>query len=62
MYVCVFPQVLQGAVRGAGQVYGCEELLPSTLILAALLIFSPIAFTQAILGTLTGVLFGKSTL
>ncbi|KAK4306837.1 hypothetical protein Pmani_021361 [Petrolisthes manimaculis] len=50
--------VLQGAVLGAGQVYGCSTLISSGLVLAAMLVFSPIIFFQAVLGTLTGSLCG----
>ncbi|XP_068202282.1 urea transporter 1-like [Palaemon carinicauda] len=50
--------VLQGAVRGAGQVYGCIDLTTSSLVLTALLIFSPMAFLHACTGSLTGTLFG----
>ena len=54
-----FSQVLQGVVRGAGQVYGCEGLVSSGLIFAATLIFSPVVFSQAVIGTLTGAFCGK---
>ncbi|KAK3859604.1 hypothetical protein Pcinc_034289 [Petrolisthes cinctipes] len=50
--------VLQGAVLGAGQVYGCSTLVSSGLVLAAMLVFSPITFFQAVLGSLTGSLCG----
>ncbi|XP_063847646.1 urea transporter 1-like [Scylla paramamosain] len=50
--------VLQGVVRGAGQVYGCEGLVSSGLVFAATLVFSPTVFGQALLGTLTGALCG----
>ncbi|KAK7081016.1 hypothetical protein SK128_025456 [Halocaridina rubra] len=53
--------VLQGAVRGAGQVYGCVSLQSSALVFSALLIFSPVAFAQACLGTLVGAFCDGST-
>ncbi|XP_071538870.1 urea transporter 1-like [Panulirus ornatus] len=50
--------VLQGVARGAGQVYGCVGLASSCLVLSAMLVFSPIVFLHAILGTLVGGLCG----
>ncbi|XP_042241116.1 urea transporter 2-like [Homarus americanus] len=50
--------VLQGVARGAGQVYGCGGLAPSCLVLAAMMVFSPVVFLQAVLGTLLGALCG----
>ncbi|ROT79168.1 putative urea transporter 1 isoform X1 [Penaeus vannamei] len=47
-------QVIEGTVRGAGQVYGCPTFASSCLILAAILLFSPTMFLQACLGTLVG--------
>ncbi|XP_037781957.1 urea transporter 1-like [Penaeus monodon] len=51
-------QVIEGTVRGAGQVYGCPGFASSCLILAAILLFSPTMFLQACLGTMVGSLCG----
>ncbi|KAL4660957.1 urea transporter 1-like [Arapaima gigas] len=53
-------QVLQGVLLGVGQIYACGELWPSVLILVAVIIFSPLLCTHAILGSGAGMLAGLS--
>ncbi|XP_023693909.1 urea transporter 2 isoform X2 [Paramormyrops kingsleyae] len=53
-------QLLQGVVRGVGQIYACEELWPSLLILLAVLIGSPLLCIHALLGSGAGLLAGLS--
>lgn len=55
------PQLLQGVVRGVGQIYACEELCPSLLILLAVLICSPLLCFHALLGSGAGLLAGEWT-
>ncbi|XP_051947831.1 urea transporter 1 [Xyrauchen texanus] len=54
------PQLLQGAVLGVGQIFACETLGPSLLILGAVLLFSPILAFYAFLGSVIGTVAGLS--
>ncbi|XP_065104756.1 urea transporter 2 isoform X2 [Paramisgurnus dabryanus] len=54
------PQLLQGAVLGVGQIFACQTLGPSLLILVAILIFSPILTVYAIFGSVIGIVAGLS--
>ncbi|XP_064197961.1 urea transporter 1 isoform X2 [Anguilla rostrata] len=54
------PQLLQGVVLGVGQIYACGTLWPSVLILAAVLLFSPLLCVHALLGSAAGTLAGLS--
>ncbi|XP_007250262.3 urea transporter 1 isoform X1 [Astyanax mexicanus] len=54
------PQLLKGVVLGVGQIYACDALGPTLLILFAVLIFSPIMAVHALLGSGIGTLAGLS--
>ncbi|XP_069192178.1 urea transporter 1-like [Procambarus clarkii] len=51
-------RVLEGVARGAGQVYGCTSVVSSLLVLAAMMVFSPLAFLQGLMGAFLGALSG----
>ncbi|KAI4876612.1 hypothetical protein NFI96_020555, partial [Prochilodus magdalenae] len=53
-------QLLQGVVLGVGQVFACDALGPTLLILGAVLLFSPILALHAVLGSGIGTLAGLS--
>ncbi|KAM9500096.1 urea transporter 1 [Clarias gariepinus] len=54
------PQLVQGAVLGVGQIYACDNLGSSLVILAAVLLYSPVQAFHAMLGSSLGVLAGLS--
>ncbi|XP_036452951.1 urea transporter 1 isoform X1 [Colossoma macropomum] len=54
------PKLLQGVVLGVGQIYACDALGPTVLILGAVLLFSPIMALHALLGSGIGTLAGLS--
>ncbi|XP_021333463.1 urea transporter 1 [Danio rerio] len=54
------PQLLQGVVLGVGQIFACETLGPSLLILGAVFIFSPILAINALLGSVMSTMAGLS--
>ncbi|XP_026792585.3 urea transporter 1 [Pangasianodon hypophthalmus] len=54
------PQLVQGAVLGVGQIYACDALGSSLIILAAVLLYSPVQAFHALLGSSLGVLAGLS--
>ncbi|XP_068164534.1 urea transporter 1 isoform X2 [Antennarius striatus] len=53
-------EVMRGVVLGVGQIYACEELGPSFLILGAVLLYSPLLLLHALLGSAIGILAGLS--
>ncbi|XP_073716020.1 urea transporter 1 isoform X2 [Misgurnus anguillicaudatus] len=53
-------KLLQGAVLGVGQIFACQTVGPSLLILVAVLIFSPILTVYAIFGSVIGIVAGLS--
>ncbi|XP_055757280.1 urea transporter 1 isoform X1 [Salvelinus fontinalis] len=53
-------QLLQGVPLGVGQIYACEDLGPSVLILGATLLYSPLLGSHALLGSGAGTLAGLS--
>ncbi|KAJ8007835.1 hypothetical protein DPEC_G00098320 [Dallia pectoralis] len=53
-------QLLQGVALGVGQIFACEALGPSLLILGATLLYSPLLGTHALLGSGAGTLAGLS--
>ncbi|XP_060789939.1 urea transporter 2 [Neoarius graeffei] len=54
------PQLMQGALLGVGQVYACDALGSSIVILVAVLLYSPVLAFHALLGSSLGVLAGLS--
>ncbi|XP_072544897.1 urea transporter 1 [Salminus brasiliensis] len=54
------PQLLKGVVLGVGQIYACDALGPTLIILLAVLIFSPVMALHALLGSGIGTLAGLS--
>ncbi|KAK2860275.1 hypothetical protein Q7C36_004441 [Tachysurus vachellii] len=54
------PQLVQGAVLGVGQIYACDDLGSTLIILAAVLLFSPVLAFHSLLGSSLGVLAGLS--
>ncbi|XP_062849660.1 urea transporter 2 [Trichomycterus rosablanca] len=54
------PQLLQGVVLGVGQIYACEALGSTLVILAAVLLYSPVLALHALLGSGIGILAGLS--
>nr|XP_029505742.1 urea transporter 1-like [Oncorhynchus nerka] len=50
----------QGVPLGVGQIYACEDLGPSVLILGATLLYSPLLGSHALLGSGAGTLAGLS--
>lgn len=55
-------QVIRGILLGVGQIFACEALGPSLLILGALLLYSPLLAIHALLGSAVGTLAGGSCL
>ncbi|XP_053485484.1 urea transporter 2 [Ictalurus furcatus] len=53
-------QLTQGTVLGVGQIYACDALGSSLIILAAVLLYSPVQAFHALLGSSFGVLAGLS--
>ncbi|KAL0969942.1 hypothetical protein UPYG_G00234900 [Umbra pygmaea] len=53
-------QLLQGVALGVGQIFACEALGPSLLIVGATLLYSPLLGTHALLGSGAGTLAGLS--
>ncbi|KAI7814586.1 putative urea transporter 1-like [Triplophysa rosa] len=53
-------QLLQGAVLGMGQIFACQAIGPSLLILVAVLLFSPILAVHSLLGSVIGTVAGLS--
>lgn len=56
----IFHQLLQGVVLGVGQIFACDTLGPSLLILGAVFLFSPILAVHALLGSVISTVAGKS--
>ena len=56
---CCSMQLLQGVPLGVGQIYACDALGPSLLILGAVLIYSPLLGGHALLGSGLGTLAGE---
>ncbi|KAK2913607.1 hypothetical protein QQF64_030620 [Cirrhinus molitorella] len=54
------PKLLQGVVLGVGQIFACETVGPSLLILAAVFLFSPILAVYALLGSGISTMAGLS--
>ncbi|XP_042368599.1 urea transporter 1 [Plectropomus leopardus] len=54
-------EVLRGIPLGVGQIFACGALGPSLLILGAVLLYSPLLATHALLGSAVGTLAGLST-
>ncbi|XP_043099673.1 urea transporter 2 isoform X1 [Puntigrus tetrazona] len=54
------PQLLQGVVLGVGQIFACETVGPSLLILTAVFLFSPILAVYALLGSGISTMAGLS--
>ncbi|XP_056124665.1 urea transporter 2 [Rhinichthys klamathensis goyatoka] len=52
------PQLLQGVVLGVGQIFACDTLGPSLLILGAVFLFSPILAVHALLGSVISTVAG----
>ncbi|MBN3324501.1 UT2 protein, partial [Atractosteus spatula] len=57
--VSVFPFLLQGVPVGVGQIYACDGLWPSVIILVAVFLFSPLVCAHALMGSSVGILAGK---
>ncbi|XP_051799591.1 urea transporter 2 [Acanthochromis polyacanthus] len=53
-------QVIRGIPLGVGQIFACGALGPSLLILAAVLLYSPLLAVHAVLGSAVGTLAGLS--
>ncbi|XP_068612243.1 urea transporter 1 [Brachionichthys hirsutus] len=53
-------EVMRGMVLGVGQIYACEEMAPSLLILGAVLLYSPLMLLHALVGSAVGMLAGLS--
>ncbi|XP_040925734.1 urea transporter 1 isoform X2 [Betta splendens] len=53
-------EVIRGIPLGVGQIYTCGALGPSLLILAAVLLYSPLLTVHALLGSAVGTLAGLS--
>ncbi|KAM8881459.1 urea transporter 1 isoform 1-T1 [Synchiropus picturatus] len=53
-------QVMLGIPLGVGQIFACDALGPSLLILAAVLLYSPLLAVHALLGSAMGTLAGLS--
>ncbi|XP_030194037.1 urea transporter 1 [Gadus morhua] len=53
-------QLLQGIFLGVGQIFACDSLGPSLLILGATLLYSPLQALHAVLGSAAGTLAGLS--
>ncbi|KAM9827366.1 urea transporter 1 [Neosynchiropus ocellatus] len=53
-------QVMLGIPLGVGQIFACDALGPSLLILAAVLLYSPLLAAHALLGSAVGTLAGLS--
>ncbi|XP_037615395.1 urea transporter 2 isoform X2 [Sebastes umbrosus] len=53
-------EVIRGIPLGVGQIYACETLGPSLLILGAVLLYSPLLAAHALLGSAVGTLAGLS--
>lgn len=51
-------QVIRGSAIGVGQIFVCEALGPSLLIVGALLVYSPLLVLHALLGSGVGALAG----
>lgn len=45
---------------GVGQIFACETLGPSLLILGAVVLFSPVLAVHALLGSIISTVAGKS--
>ncbi|XP_026154605.1 urea transporter 2 isoform X3 [Mastacembelus armatus] len=56
----VVEQVVRGIPLGVGQIFACEALGPSLLILGAVLLYSPLLAVHALLGSAVGTLAGLS--
>ena len=54
------PKLLQGIFLGVGQIFACDSLGPSLLILGATLLYSPLQALHAVLGSAAGTLAGQS--
>lgn len=52
--------MLEGVFLGVGQIYTCEALGPSLLILGAVLLYSPLQALHAVMGSAAGALAGQS--
>ncbi|CAL8384995.1 unnamed protein product [Arctogadus glacialis] len=52
-------QLLQGIFLGVGQIFACDSLGPSLLILGATLLYSPLQALHAVLGSAAGTLADK---
>ncbi|XP_068443924.1 urea transporter 1 [Clinocottus analis] len=53
-------EVTRGILLGVGQIFACEALGPSLLILGAVLLYSPLLAAHALLGSAVGTLAGLS--
>uniref|UniRef100_H3BZS6 Urea transporter n=1 Tax=Tetraodon nigroviridis TaxID=99883 RepID=H3BZS6_TETNG len=53
-------EVTQGVLLGVGQIFACEALGPSLLILGAVVLYSPLLAFHALLGSAIGTLAGLS--
>ncbi|XP_056299283.1 urea transporter 2 [Pseudoliparis swirei] len=53
-------EVTRGILLGVGQIFACEALGPSLLILGAVLLYSPLLVAHALLGSAVGTLAGLS--
>ncbi|KAK3568034.1 hypothetical protein QTP86_029109, partial [Hemibagrus guttatus] len=53
------PQLVQGAVLGVGQIYACDNLGSTLIILAAVMLYSPVLAFHALLGSSLGMLAEK---
>ncbi|XP_041821310.1 urea transporter 2 [Chelmon rostratus] len=54
-------EVMRGSLLGVGQIFACEALGPTLLILGAVLLYSPLLAAHALLGSAVGTLAGLST-
>lgn len=52
--------MIRGIPLGVGQIYACEALGPSLLILGAVVLYSPLLAVHAVLGSAVGTLAGQS--
>lgn len=50
--------MVRGVLLGVGQIFACDALGPSLLILGAVLLYSPLLAVYALLGSATGALAG----
>lgn len=59
-FLSLFFEILEGSIRGAGQVFGIGDTLPSIFIWIALCLFSPLLTFMCFVGSAIGTVVGRS--